>query len=244
MRVMRRVRVTRTQSATRGFTLIEMLVALAVMALLAIMSWRGIDAMLRARQVTADNHAALQSLQGGLAQWQTDLDALVETPYVNAVEWDGRVLRVLRRNPAGGAESLQVVAWALGSAGASGASGASGTSGEARNWLRWQSAPVQTRADLLGAWADAAAWGGRADGGAGEQVVAVVPVEAVSLAYFRGGQWVAADTLLRSSAGGQPSLGDLPEGLRLVLELPAGGSLPLQGALRSDWINPLAGTAR
>ncbi len=231
------------QSPLRGFTLIEMLVALAVMALLAIMSWRGLDAMLRARQVTAVQHVALQSLQGGLAQWQIDLDAVVETPYVNAVEWDGRVLRVLRRGPAGGAESLQVVAWALGSV---------SSSGEGAGWLRWQSAPVQTRADLLGAWADAAAWGGRAEVGAGEQIVAAGPVAAMSLAYFRGGQWVAADTLLRAGTGagggggggGRPSVGDLPEGLRLVLELPAGGALPLQGPLRSDWINPLAGAAR
>ena len=221
----------------RGFTLIEMLVALAVMALLAIMSWRGLDAMLRARQVTADHHAALQSLQGGLAQWQIDLDALVETPYVNAVEWDGRVLRILRRSPVGGAESLQVVAWALGSA------GDSSPSGEGATWLRWQSSRLQTRADLLGAWADAAAWGGRAEVGGGEQVVAVAPVEALSLAYFRAGQWVAADTLMRAGAGGQPSVGDLPEGLRLQLELPAGVG-PLQGPLRSDWFNPLSGVAR
>lgn len=231
---------------TRGFTLIEMLVALAVMALLAIMSWRGLDAMLRARQVTADNHAALQSLQGGLAQWQIDLDALVETPYVNAVEWDGRVLRILRRSPAGGPESLQVVAWALGRALDVNAA----ASTDAVHWLRWQSNPLQTRADLLSAWAEASDWGGRAE--TGERVVAVVPAEALSLAYFRSGQWVAADALMRAGAGagsGRPSVGDLPEGLRLQLELPAQGLAgpsqgPLQGQLRSDWFNPLSGVAR
>lgn len=238
------------RAPTRGFTLIEMLVALSVMALLAVMSWRGLDAMLRARQATAVNHAALQSLQGGLAQWQIDLDALVETPYVNAVEWDGRVLRVLRRSPVGSPESLQVVAWALGTAPVA----ADATDSEsdrvnsgtnAAHWLRWQSRPLQSRADLLGAWSDAAAWGGDTGAGASAQVVAVAPVASWQLTYFRGGQWVVADSLMRGSigvTGGRPSVGDLPEGLRLQLELP--GQEPLQGLLRSDWFNPLSGAAR
>lgn len=223
----------------RGFTLIEMLVALAVMALLAIMSWRGLDAMLRARQVTADHHGVLQSLQGGLAQWQIDLDALVETPYVNAVEWDGRVLRILRRGPAGGSESLQVVAWARGQA----PDANNAARAEAAHWLRWQSGPLQTRADLLSAWVEASDWGAKAE--TGERVVAVAPVEAWRLSYFRGGQWVAADTLMGAGTGGRPSVGDLPDGLRLQLELPAQGLAgPLQGPLRSDWFNPLSGVAR
>ena len=33
---------------SRGFTLIELLVAIAVMALMAILSWRGLDGMSRA----------------------------------------------------------------------------------------------------------------------------------------------------------------------------------------------------
>lgn len=241
------------RQVTRGFTLIEMLVALAVMALLALMSWRGLDAMLRAQQVTAGHHAALQSLQGGLAQWQMDLDALVETPYVNAVEWDGRVLRVLRRSPPGRSESLQVVAWALGTANTANANAANELPSQL-HWLRWQSLSLQSRADLLAAWADAAAWGGRAEAASGAQVVAVAPMAAWQVYYFRSGAWVAADKLLggigmggagNAASGARPSLGDLPEGLRLQLEMPEENSPgPLQGVLQSDWFNPLAGAAR
>ena len=42
------------RNRNKGFTLIELLVALAAMALLAIMSWRGIDGMLRAQEVTRE----------------------------------------------------------------------------------------------------------------------------------------------------------------------------------------------
>ena len=44
-----RVRVMKTH---RGFTLIELLVAIAVMALIAILSWRGLDGMVRAQEQT------------------------------------------------------------------------------------------------------------------------------------------------------------------------------------------------
>ncbi len=249
------------RSFVRGFTLIEMLVALSVMALLALMSWRGLDAMLRTHQTVASNNAVLQSLQGGLAQWQIDLDALVETPYVNAVEWDGRVLRVLRRSPAGGPEGLAVVAWTLGSAGpagpalavnaaAGGAADAAVPSASEPHWLRWQSRPLQGRADLLAAWAEAGAWQGGTEALA--QSVAVSPLQAWQLQYFRAGQWTAADSLLSGGSGGggsggnlaRASVGDMPEGLRLVLELPGGPGQVLQGTVRSDWFNPLSGAAR
>ena len=40
--------------AARGFTLVELLVAIAVMALLAIASWRGLDGMARSQQLTRE----------------------------------------------------------------------------------------------------------------------------------------------------------------------------------------------
>ena len=43
----------KTARTQRGFTLVELLVALFAMALLAIMSWRGLDGMTRAQAQTA-----------------------------------------------------------------------------------------------------------------------------------------------------------------------------------------------
>ena len=40
----------RGQSGARGFTLIELLVAIAIMAVIAVLSWRGLDQIIRGRQ--------------------------------------------------------------------------------------------------------------------------------------------------------------------------------------------------
>ena len=240
-----------------GFTLIELLVALSIMALMALMSWRGLDAMLRTAQHTRTRSADLLALQAGVAQWVTDLDHLAQTPYAHAVDWDGRVLRVLRTSPVGSPQALQVVAWTL-----------RPQSGSLQ-WMRWQSAPARQRGELLTAWQQAATWGratgtlaaeasgnapAEALGGAPADVlssaVAVVPARAWQLFYFRSGQWVPAQALLasaRATPGALPeaasmSFGETPEGLRLILEMPEGAALP--GRLVSDWFSPLPGAAR
>ena len=248
-----------------GFTLIEVLVALSIMALLALMSWRGLDAMLRTAQSTQGRSTTLLGLQGGLTQWQTDLDRLMETPYVSAVDWDGRLLRVVRASPDGAEQALLVVGWTQ------------QTVAGTPQWVRWQSAPLRQRAELQDAWQAVAAWSRQGSGPAdrlpdlpadasradppsaealpvglpGATAVAVTPLQRWQLLYFRAGQWVPADTLAAASAGTgagtgagarASSLGDTPEGLRLVLSLPVGG--PLQGELVSDWFNPLAGAVR
>lgn len=231
-----------------GFTLVELLVALSIMALMALMSWRGLDAMLRTAQHTRTRSADLLALQAGMAQWVTDLDHLAQTPYAHAVDWDGRVLRVLRTSPVGSPQALQVVAWTL-----------RPQSGSLQ-WMRWQSAPVHQRGELIEAWQQAANWGRATDApaavdrgaaaGALGSAVAVAPARAWQLLYFRNGQWVPAQTLLgraRATPGALPeaasmSFGETPEGLRLILEMPEGAALP--GRLVSDWFSPLSGAAR
>jgi general secretion pathway protein J len=239
-----------------GFTLIELLVALSIMALMALMSWRGLDGMLRTAQHTRTRSADLLTLQAGVAQWVTDLDHLAQTPYAHAVDWDGRVLRVLRTSPVGSPQALQVVAWTL-----------RPQSGSLQ-WMRWQSAPARQRGELLTALQQAASWGhatgelaavergapaGAPGSTAAEAVgsaVAVAPARAWQLRYFRNGQWVSAQTLLgsaRATPGALPeaasmSFGETPEGLRLILEMPESAALP--GRLVSDWFSPLSGAAR
>ena len=50
----------------RGFTLIELLVALSLVAVIAVLSWRGIDAMARAQKSTQQDTDEVLALQAGL----------------------------------------------------------------------------------------------------------------------------------------------------------------------------------
>ena len=127
-----------------GFTLVELLVALVIMALLALLSWRGLDGMTRVQSQTQSHTDGVLALQAGLAQWQTDLDAIsLQTNVlgVSGLNYDGNVLRLTRRYAEDGdksdkfekSDSIRVVAWSQ------------RVVDEKTSWLRWQSPPLKTR---------------------------------------------------------------------------------------------------
>ena len=89
-----------TRRPARGFTLVELLVALFALSLLAVLSWRGLDGMTRAQALTETRADEVLALQTGLAQWNADLDALLQLPQLTALDWNGRVLRLTRRSGA------------------------------------------------------------------------------------------------------------------------------------------------
>ena len=61
-----------------GFTLVEVLVALLVMSIMAVLSWQGIDGMVRANQQHRDRSDDVAAIQTALLQWKTDLDHLID----------------------------------------------------------------------------------------------------------------------------------------------------------------------
>jgi len=81
-----------------GFTLVEVLVALMVMALLAVMAWQGVDGILRTRQASQTRLDQVLRLNTVLAQFEQDLHELQDTQVVPALAFDGGTLRLTRRS--------------------------------------------------------------------------------------------------------------------------------------------------
>lgn len=214
------------RSPERGFTLIELMVAIAVMAMLALMSWRGLEGMSRAQAQNRERGDAVLTLQTTLSQWSADLDAAIVIPQTQPMDWDGRVLRITRRGPDLAQPVVYVVAWTV-------RPGADGRLW----WTRWQSAPFTSRIDWRQAWERASAWA--QDGGTDVRGadVALVPLQGWQLGYFRDNSWGPA-----SNAESLGSESPLPDGVRLVLDLPPGPALT--GVVTRDWVRPAANVSK
>ena len=217
----------------RGFTLIELLVAITIMSIIALLSWRGIDGMVRSQQITRERSDQLVVIQNALAQWQSDLDAIQPVDNTTPINWDGQVLRITRRTTQQPDQGVIVVAWAMRS------------SNGVQQWLRWQSSPVNTRAAWTSAWQTAGQWARTPSTSEAQRETALFPLASLQLFYFVGGAWGNA----QSSAGGsyaEQTLGGLstaaaavPEGIRVQIMLPEGGAIT--GTITQDWVNPVLG---
>lgn len=222
-------------SRPRGFTLIEVMVALVVMAIMSLMAWQGVDGIVRTRE--ANQVRLEQTLRLGtvMAQWEQDLFALQESTAAPALTCDGQSVRMTRATDGG----LQVVAWSL----------RPGTLGQ--TWQRWASPPTLTTGGLQDAWLRTQQFQGNEPG----QLKAVTGVDSWQVYFFQGNAWancqstgnvtgtVAAATapaLPTSAGGGSPApapivttgttLGGaqrqaLPSGVRLVLAFAPGSGL-------------------
>jgi general secretion pathway protein J len=203
----------------RGFTLIELLIAITLMAVLAGLSWRGLDSLMRSRDITQAQVEKTAILQTVLAQWQADLNALQAVPGVNdaGVSWNGRTLRMTRRattaNADGTDAGLWVVAWTM----------------RDNQWLRWQSPAIQHHGALQQAWARAEQWGQNPSSADVAAQTLLIPLDAWQITYFRGNAWT-------NPLSGNNSTEALPDAIRLQLDLPA--SSGLRGRITLDWVRP------
>ncbi|MEJ0003223.1 MAG: prepilin-type N-terminal cleavage/methylation domain-containing protein [Pararobbsia sp.] len=108
----RAVRFERAPRRAAGFTLIEMLVAIALLAVVAVLSYRGLDAIVRSRETLSRHMASERALSQLFAQMSVDVrnaardDELGQPP----VRVGGGALQIVRhvRVP-GAAPRLQVV---------------------------------------------------------------------------------------------------------------------------------------
>lgn len=67
-----------TPKRSRGFTLIELLVAITIMAIVAVLGWRGLDSIIRARVSLNDELALTRGLQLAFAQMQSDCSNIAQ----------------------------------------------------------------------------------------------------------------------------------------------------------------------
>lgn len=218
----------RPAQAARGFTLVELLVAMAIMGLMALLSWRGLDGMVRAQEQTRQRGDQLLVLQAALTQWGADLDALLPLPHTTPLDWDGQVLRITRRSSAIPDEGALVVAWAR--------RNVDGTS----QWLRWQSPPLRTRSAWQQAWQQAAQWARNPGDAERRAEVALLPLADWQVFYFRGDAWSNPMSSSGTPPGDLDAVGALiPDGVRLQLDLPPGTGMA--GQITRDWVSPLKG---
>jgi general secretion pathway protein J len=115
-----------------GFTLVEVLVALLIMAVIATIGWRGIDSMARTRELAQESAEKTLRLSAIVGQFEADLMAVQDNASVPALAFDGASLRLVRRSDGG----LQVVVWAL----------------REGRWQRWASAATTRVQGLQEAW--------------------------------------------------------------------------------------------
>lgn len=146
-----------------GFTLIEVLVSLLILAVLSATAWKGMDSISTARQVADGNLKQTLRLQSVITQMEADLGQVMDTQIVEGMQFDGAHLRLTRRI----GEGLQVVTWYV----------------QGNRLLRWAS-PVTTKVgELQRYWLSSYQLQGREPG----TLTALKGVERWQAYCFRGG---------------------------------------------------------
>ena len=189
-------------AAAAGFTLVEVLVALMVMAIMAVMAWQGVDGIVRARDSNQDRLERSLRLNTVISQWEQDLAALQETSAVpSALSFDGASVRLVRRSGGG----LQLVVWSL------------QPDGGVNHWLRWAGPVVTTSGGLQESWLRSQQFQGSEPG----QLRTLAGVSQWQVYFFITNTWANAQSTgnvaLPAAGASAAARVALPNGVRLVL---------------------------
>ncbi|MES2015380.1 MAG: prepilin-type N-terminal cleavage/methylation domain-containing protein [Pseudomonadota bacterium] len=182
----------------RGFTLIELLVAISILAIVAVLGWRGLDGIIRARTALTAQMEATRGMQLAFAQMQSDAEHIADAgllqqrPFLQAQADSMAMVRTSYRENE--AAQLQVVSYRL----------VDGV------LLRRESAPTRDLVQLDMLWKTATS---NADSTA--PVALQSGVAAMAVEVWENNRW---------AAGGQPpaaasALSLPPTGLRVSLQV-------------------------
>lgn len=214
----------------KGFTLIEVLVALMILAVMSATAWKGLDGITKARDVADGKLKQTLRLQSVMTQWEADLASVMDTSVVPAWQFDGANVRLTRKTGAG----AQMVVWSL------------------RNgqWVRWASAATTTVGELQQSWMRSFQLQGREPGA----LVALKGLDQWQVYCHRNGNWSncqSSNDVTRvkgatpggggvsnpSPTGGVSQTKELlPQAIRLVMTLNADSGFV--GAITRDVIMP------
>ncbi len=130
---------SRPRARSSGFTLIEVMVALVIMAVLAVMAFRGVDAIVHAKDSALASTDRTLKLNTGMSQFEYDMSQVISSGVLpKPIMFDGATLRVARRTAGG----VQLVLWTL----------------QDRRWQRWASPSYTRTTELTEAWMRTQQW--------------------------------------------------------------------------------------
>ena len=190
-----------------GFTLVEVLVALFIMAIMAVMAWQGVDGIVRTRNFSQARLEQTLRLNSVIAQWDQDLASIQDTAAVQqSISCDGSSVRMTRRTPQG----LQVVAWSL------------HPNLDGGTWVRWAGPATTTSGALQDSWLRSLQLQGDEAG----SVRTLTGINAWQVYFFQGNAWAncqsSGDVATAASAASSPPRTALPKGVRVVLSFAPG----------------------
>ena len=194
---------------SRGFTLVEVLVALVIMAVMAGMAWQGIDGIVRARDASQARLETALRLNTVIAQWDQDLASVQVTGVVSpSLNCAGNAVRMTRRTPTG----IQLVVWTLRPA-----------EDNTSTWERWASPAVTTQGELT----DTFLRSQQLQGGETGSIKTITGVSDWKVYFYQGNSWAncASSLAAAASAGAAVITPTLPDGVRMVLTFAPGSGL-------------------
>ncbi len=189
-----------TRRRTSGFTLVEVMVALTIMAILAALAFRGIDALVRAKDSALLSTDRTLKLNTGMSQFEYDISQMVDSKMLpQPVMFDGATLRIARRTPDG----IQLVLWSL----------------QDRRWQRWASGSYVHVSELTDAWMRSQQW----DSISGNAITVLANVDAFQVYLCNpaapgtpGCSWNNVQSTQGAASGAQA------QAIRIGLKLPEG----------------------